>query len=125
MQYAFDVFFGAIADRSFGEFDKRTDLWQECVFHFATHCLGYPAKRRQRDSIIGFSFFELLNGLSACVDMSADFFKRQSEGFANSGEPTRHRSRREVVQVHDVTVELRKTQLSEFLFHGFTRHCIA
>ena len=75
MHYAFDVSFGAVARRPFGEFGKRPGFRHERVLQFATDGLGDTSKSRQCDAIVRFGFFELLNGLSARVNASADFFK--------------------------------------------------
>src|SRR5437762_9386315 len=87
MNDAFHITRGSLASGLFRQFRERARLRYKYVDQVAAHGSGNSPNGTERDAVLGFGLFELLDGLSRCPHFLADLALAKAEGLARSLPP--------------------------------------
>src|SRR5437016_11474032 len=80
MNDAFHITRGSLASGLFRQFRERARLRYKYVDQVAAHGSGNSPNGTERDAVLGFGLFELLDGLSRCPHFLADLALAKAEG---------------------------------------------
>src|SRR6266576_3270092 len=106
MNDAFHITRGSLASGLFRQFRERARLRYKYVDQVAAHGSGNSPNGTERDAVLGFGLFELLDGLSRCPHFLADLALAKAEGLAHRGDPSAGGTRREAPREFEVSVQL-------------------
>src|SRR5256884_7623316 len=79
MNDAFHITRGSLASGLFRQFRERARLRYKYVDQVAAHGSGNSPNGTERDAVLGFGLFELLDGLSRCPHFLADLALAKAE----------------------------------------------